>query len=77
MERRWHTISFVISDEQSGTVDILAVLHWLQSDEYVSSTADLGQIDFGWEICSTGGASETFTVSSYTLEDNCSSACSG
>lgn len=72
-----HTISFVMSGEQSGTVDILAVLHWLQSGGYVSSTADMSQIDFGWEICSTGGVSETFTISSYTLEDNCSSACSG
>jgi Glycosyl hydrolase family 12 len=71
------TISFVMSNEQSGTVNILAVLNWLQSNGYVSSTADLGQVDFGWEICSTGGVSETFTISSYTLEDTCSSACSG
>ncbi len=71
------TISFVMSNEQSGTVDILAVLHWLQSNGYVSSTADLGQVDFGWEICSTGGVPETFTISSYSLEDSCSSACSG
>ena len=71
------TVSFVRSNEQSGTVDILAVLHWLQSNGYISSTADLGQVDFGWEICSTGGVPETFTVSSYTLKDSCSSACSG
>lgn len=71
------TVSFVRSNEQSGTVDVLAVLHWLQSKKYVISTADLGQVDFGWEICSTGGVPETFTVSSYTLKDTCSSACSG
>ena len=71
------TVSFVRSNEQSGTVDILAVLHWLQSNGYIGSTADLGQVDFGWEICSTGGAPETFTVSNYTLKDTCSSACSG
>ena len=71
------TVSFVRSNEQSGTVDILAVLHWLQSNGYASSTADLGQVDFGWEICSTAGVPETFTVSSYTLKDTCSSACSG
>ncbi len=71
------TISFVRSNEQSGTVDILAVLHWLQSHGYVSSTANLGQVDFGWEICSTAGMPETFTVSSYTLQDTCGSACSG
>lgn len=71
------TISFVMSNEQSGTVNILAVLNWLQSNGYVSSTADLGQVDFGWEICSTGGVSETFSISNYTLEDTCSSACTG
>jgi hypothetical protein len=71
------TVSFVRSNEQSGTVDILAVLHWLQSNGYIGSTADLGQVDFGWEICSTGGVPETFTVSNYTLKDTCSSACSG
>ncbi len=69
--------NFVRSNEQSGTVDILTVLHWLQSNGYVSNTADLGQVDFGWEICSTAGVPETFTVSSYTLKDTCSSACSG
>jgi hypothetical protein len=71
------TVSFVRSNEQSGTVDILAVLHWLQSNGYIGSTADVGQVDFGWEICSTGGVPETFTVSNYTLKDTCSSACSG
>jgi hypothetical protein len=71
------TVSFVMSNEQSGTVNILAVLNWLQSNGYVASTADLGQVDFGWEICSTGGVPETFTVSSYTLKDTCSSTCTG
>jgi hypothetical protein len=71
------TVSFVMSNEQSGTVDILTVLHWLQSNGYVGSTADLSQVDFGWEICSTNGAPETFTISSYTLRDTCDSACSG
>jgi len=27
-----------------------------------------GQIDFGWEICSTGGVHKTFTVSNYHLK---------
>jgi hypothetical protein len=71
------TVSFVRSNEQSGTVDILAVLHWLQSNGYLSASADLGQVDFGWEICSTGGVPETFTVSGYTLVDTCSSVCTG
>ena len=71
------TTSLVRSNERSGTVKILAVLKWLQSRGYVSSTARLGQVDFGWEICSTGGVPETFTISRYTLKDTCSSGCSG
>jgi hypothetical protein len=52
---------------QSGTVDILAMLRDLQSQRLVSSGAAIGQIDFGFEICSTGGAPKTFSVSHYSL----------
>ncbi len=55
------------ANEQSGTVDILAMLRDLQSRGLASSRATIGQIDFGFEICSTGGAPETFLVSRYTL----------
>jgi hypothetical protein len=52
----------------SGTVDLLALLRWLQNNGYASSGARIGQIQFGWEICSTGGVSKTFTVNSYNLK---------
>ena len=55
------------ANKQSGTVDILAMLRDLQSRRLVSSGAAIGQIDFGFEICSTGGAAETFSVSHYSL----------
>jgi Glycosyl hydrolase family 12 len=55
------------ANKQSGTVDILAMLRDLQSRGLVSSGAAIGQIDFGFEICSTGGAPETFSVSHYSL----------
>ncbi len=55
------------ANEQSGTVDILAMLRNLQSRGLASSGAAIGQIDFGFEICSTGGTPETFSVSHYTL----------
>jgi hypothetical protein len=54
-------------NEHAGIVHILTILGWLQSHRYVARRAAIGQIDFGWEICSTGGRSETFTVSAYTL----------
>jgi hypothetical protein len=55
------------SNQRSGTIDVLAALHWLQSKGYVASNATVSQVNFGWEICSTGGAAETFEMTNYTL----------
>ncbi len=54
-------------NEQAGTVHILSTLHWLQRNGYVSAGANIGQIDFGWEICSTGGHLGTFVMKNYSL----------
>ena len=61
-------------NEQSGTVDILAALKWLQGHGLASAGAQLGQVDFGFEICSTGGKPEKFAVSRYTLASTCGQA---
>jgi hypothetical protein len=61
-------------NKQSGTVDILATLKWLQGHGLVSAAARLGQVDFGFEICSTGGKPEKFVVSRYALASTCGSA---
>jgi hypothetical protein len=61
-------------NQQSGTVDILATLKWLQGQGLVSAGAGLSQVDFGFEICSTGGKPETFAVSRYTLRSTCGPA---
>jgi hypothetical protein len=53
--------------QAAGTVDLLALLRWLVDHGYVSKGAMIGQIDFGWEICSTGGSPQTFQVHSYAL----------
>src|SRR5215813_3544625 len=58
-------------NEHTGTAHILTTLHWLQRHKYVSARAALGQVDFGWEICSTGHKPETFTVSAFTLRSRC------
>jgi len=52
---------------QSGRVDILAMLNWLVDRGYLPGRSDLNSISYGWEICSTGGAPETFTISKFTL----------
>jgi hypothetical protein len=54
-------------NEQAGTVHILSTLRWLRRHGYVSAGARVGQVDFGWEICSTGGHQGTFSMSHYTL----------
>jgi hypothetical protein len=61
-------------NEQSGRVDILATLKWLQSHRLAGAGAQLGQVDFGFEICSTGGKPEKFAVSRYTLTSTCGPA---
>jgi hypothetical protein len=60
---------FVLTqNETSGTVDVLAAIRWLERVGYLSaSRTGINAVDFGWEICSTGGAAEDFSVSRYTL----------
>jgi hypothetical protein len=61
-------VFFVLNhNENSGTVDILAVFRWLQRSGFLTSSAGLNAVDFGWEICSTNGVPEYFSVSRYTL----------
>jgi hypothetical protein len=52
--------------EASGTVDIRDVLNYLISVDAEPSNVAIGEIDFGWEICSTVGT-QTFAVNGYTL----------
>jgi hypothetical protein len=54
-------------NQPSGTVDLLAALKYLQSIGRVPPSAVIGQIDFGWEICSTARQALTFQVTHYTL----------
>jgi hypothetical protein len=53
--------------EQSGTVDILAMLTWLVSHGYLPHGSGLTDISYGFEICSTGGRPETFTLSRFSI----------
>lgn len=55
------------SNAPSGTIDILGVLHYLQSIGQVSANAAIGEVDFGWELCNTAGTTLHFAVSRYAL----------
>lgn len=53
--------------ERSGTVRLLAMLRWLQSHRFIGKSAAFSSVGFGWEVCSTGGQAERFSVSRFTL----------
>jgi hypothetical protein len=55
------------SGESSGTVNLLAPLNWLIANGYEEPDMALAEIDYGWEICSTGAQDETFTMNDYSL----------
>jgi hypothetical protein len=55
--------------QSSGTVDLKALLSYMQANGFAAAGATLAEVDAVWEICSTGGSPETFTVSHYSLAD--------
>jgi hypothetical protein len=54
-------------NEQSGTVDVLAMVNWLVSHGDLPSDAGLFSISYGWQVISTGGQNENFHVSSFSI----------
>ena len=54
-------------NEQSGSVDILAMLTWMENNGELPKNSTISSIGYGWEIASTGGQSEKFTVSHYSI----------
>lgn len=63
-ERIWQ---FADGNEQSGSVNILAMLKWLMNHGYLPQDSELGLVGYGFEICSTGGVDENFSVSNFAL----------
>jgi hypothetical protein len=51
-----------------GRVDILAMLTWLLDHKYLRAKSTLDQIDYGFELSSTNGLDETFTVNRLTIK---------
>jgi glycosyl hydrolase family 12 len=54
----------------SGTVDLLEIFNWAVAQGWLPSNTTLGQIDFGVEIVSTGGASATYLFDDFTIAAN-------
>ena len=53
-------------NETNGRVHILSVFSTLEAMKLIPRTSGLDDIEFGWEICSTGGHAEDFEVTSYS-----------
>jgi Glycosyl hydrolase family 12 len=67
--RGGNTYSFVIdNNETHGVIDVAGALDWLTAKNYIASSSYMTQFNFGWEICSTDGKADTFTVNGLTLE---------
>lgn len=56
--------------EQTGSVDVLAMLTWLENHGYLPSNSNLTAIGYGFELCSTGGANENFQVNGYSISES-------
>jgi Glycosyl hydrolase family 12 len=70
-------VSLVLnSNETSGTVNVLAALDWLEGHGYMPAGSGINQLDFGWEICSTGGSAKTFGMTRYGIKSSCRSGAS-
>lgn len=61
-------VSLVLNtNETSGRIHILVIAQWLEANGYVPKGSGISEINFGWELCSTGGKALTFTVKGYDL----------
>ncbi len=72
--QKWHLCKFgseliwkLIGNEQSGRVNVLSMLTWLVGHRYLPARTGLWAVEYGWEICSTGGVNENFQIKSYSI----------
>ena len=54
--------------ENSGSVDVLAVLKWIESKGWFGNIT-LGAVQFGFEVTSTSGT-QTFKLNSYSVSSS-------
>jgi hypothetical protein len=52
-----------------GSVDILAMLTWLMNNGYLPADSTIDQLEYGFEIASTGGVNEKFEVSDWSVTE--------
>jgi hypothetical protein len=52
-----------------GSVDVLAMLTWLTNNGYLPTDSTLTQLEYGFEIASTGGVNEKFQVTRWSVTE--------
>ena len=62
-----YTFALKGSSESSGKVHLLSALRWLVNNRFLNSTDTVNEIDFGWEIASTGGIARDFEVTGFAV----------
>ncbi len=55
-----------LANRTSGTINIQAFLTWMEQHGYLPATSTWTAGSYGFEICDTGGANETFAVNSFS-----------
>lgn len=56
-----------LQDEQSGSVDILSMVTWMENNGYLPRNSTVTDLSYGFEICSTGGKPENWSVSRFSI----------
>jgi Putative Ig domain len=51
----------------SGTLNLLAMFDYLMQNGNIASTSTLTQIDYGVEVCNTGGAEGQFNITGFSI----------
>src|SRR5262249_32805890 len=55
------------TNEASGSVDIKAIITWLENNGYMPQNSTVTALSYGFEIASTGGQNQTFRVSNFSI----------
>jgi hypothetical protein len=63
-----HYLAFVPKSVlRSGTLNVLELLKWTIARGYLATSSTLGQICYGVEVVSTGGRSQTFSFTNFSV----------
>ena len=54
----------------SGSLDLLQMFRWMVSKGWLESSATVGQIDYGVEICSTNNRPATFRFTDFSISES-------